>query len=129
LFAAIKEGNNIAIGSRYVKGAVVKRSLVRLIYSRVYISLVKLIAKTKLHDLQCGFKAFDNKAKNEILPLIKDKEWFWDTELLLLAEKKGLKIKEIPVKWQENKQTKVKFMKTIYQYLRNLIKFKLNNKL
>jgi glycosyltransferase involved in cell wall biosynthesis len=127
LFDSMLEGNNIVIGSRYLKDSKTKRAIGRLILSKVYIFLIKIFFKTKLNDFQCGFKAIDNKIVKEVLPLVQDKEWFFDTELLLLAEKGGYKIKEIPVKWQENQETKVKFIKTILQYLKNLIKYKLNN--
>ena len=92
----------MAIGSRYIKGAQTKRTLGRLIYSKVYIWLIKLFFQTKLHDFQCGFKAVDQKTVLELIPLIMDKEWFWDTELLLLAELNNFRVKEIPVKWQES---------------------------
>lgn len=125
LFTSIINGNaNISVGSRYIEGAQTKRTIDRLIYSKVYIFLVRLFFPTKIKDFQCGFKAIDKKTALEILPLVKDKEWFFDTELLLIAEKNGFKIKEVPVQWQENPDTKVNFIKTIYDYIRNLIKFK-----
>ncbi|MBD3359736.1 MAG: glycosyltransferase [Candidatus Buchananbacteria bacterium] len=125
LFNSIINGSaNIAIGARYIKGSQTKRTLNRLIYSKVYIFLVRLFFPTKIKDFQCGFKAVDKKTVSEILPLVKDKEWFFDTELLLIAEKNDFKIKEIAVQWKENPETKVKFIRTIYDYIENLIKFK-----
>jgi glycosyltransferase involved in cell wall biosynthesis len=125
LFEQIRAGNDIAIGSRYLKTSLSKRTLIRLIMSKVYNFLIRIFFKTKITDFQCGFKAINNKVKKEILPLIRDKEWFWDTELLLVAELNNFKIKEIPVSWQENRETKVKFFKTICDYLKNLFKLKL----
>jgi hypothetical protein len=90
--------------------------------------LVKILFKTKLTDFQCGFKAFDNKAINELLPNIKDNEFFFDTEFLLKAENLGYKIKQIPVKWNEmrKKDSKVNIPDTMYKYIKKIIELKLN---
>ncbi len=124
LFKAIKSGNNIAIGSRYIKNSQTERTISRLIYSKVYIWLVRLFFPTKLNDFQCGFKAVDKKIVLDVLSLVKDNEWFFDTELLLIAENKDYKIKEVSIKWRENPDTKVKFTRTIYNYIKNLFKLK-----
>ena len=124
----IEEKYNMVVGSRFLPQSKITRSLLREIISRGYIFLARHILNTKLSDLQCGFKGIDQTIVNNIVTLTKDKEWFFDTEMLVLAEKNGFKIKEIPVTWVEtrdiNRKSKVKLIKSIYQFINNLIKFK-----
>ncbi|RJO59502.1 glycosyltransferase [Candidatus Parcubacteria bacterium] len=123
--AVAKQGADIAIGSRYAKGAKVERSLGRSITSIGYNILTKLIIGLKAKDAQCGFKAIKKTLAIKLLPLIKDNNWFFDTELLFLAERKKLKIIEIPVTWVETRpgarKSKVKVFKTIIDYIFSLI--------
>lgn len=122
LFDGVSKGNNVVIGSRYLKNSNSKRRIGRLILSKGYIYFLKTLFKTKISDFQCGFKAIDNKIVKEILPIIKDKEWFFDTELLLQTEyAKKYKIKQIPVKWNESKDSKVEIPHTIYDYIKKSI--------
>lgn len=124
LIGAIIEGNDIAYGSRLSSGARVKRSLKREIASRIYNIIIKLIHQTRFSDAQCGFKAMSRKAAGELLPLVKDNEWFFDTELLILAEKRGYRVKEIPVKWTEDPNSTVKIINTAYKDIKGLIRLK-----
>jgi glycosyltransferase involved in cell wall biosynthesis len=122
----IKENYNLAIGNRYLENSNSKRNMDRWLYSKVYIYLVKLLFKTKINDFQCGFKAIDKKVLKEIIPKIKDKKWFFDTELLLRAEKLSYKIKQIPITWNETrkKDSRVNIPKTSIDYILNIIKLK-----
>lgn len=117
---ALKKGNDIALGSRLTEGATVQRSLEREIMSRVYNMLLKIFFLTKISDAQIGFKAVTKNTANHILPLIKNNNWFFDTELLIIAEHLGYKIFETPVAWYEYKHSKVKVFKTIIEYLKNI---------
>lgn len=102
--------SDICIGSRFMPGSRTERSLYREIASRSYNLLAKILFGTKVSDLQCGFKAFHR----ETLPVLlgsRDNGWFWDTETLLLAEMKGLEIREVPVKWREGRCSKVNVIK------------------
>ena len=126
LFNNILEGYDIVIASRYIDTSISKRTLDRLILSKGYIYLIKLFFKTKFSDFQCGFKAINNKIVEEILPEVRNKEWFFDTELLLLTEQSmKYKIKQIPIIWHENRDTKVKVLKTTYDFIKNLINLKI----
>jgi glycosyltransferase involved in cell wall biosynthesis len=109
LQAIMEDGYDISYGSRVAKGADIKRSLKREINSRGYILLFKVLFQTKFSDAQCGFKAMTRQAADELLPLVRDVEWFWDTELLVIAEKGGWKLKEVPVKWVEDPDTRTRF--------------------
>ncbi len=94
-------GYNIAVGSRYVPGANAQRSFKRKFMSKVYNLLLKLFLKVDFKDAQCCFKAFDSKSIINILPRTFDSGWFWDTEFMILAERGGYQIIEIPVAWRE----------------------------
>jgi glycosyltransferase involved in cell wall biosynthesis len=127
LFYEILDGkNNIVIGSRYLRSSRIRRTLKRFILSKGYNYLIRLFFKTKIKDFQCGFKAVDNRIVKELLPKVKDKRWFFDTELLIRAEQsKKYKIKEIPVRWHENNiKTNVHIFNTISTYIVNLIKLR-----
>jgi len=137
LVNAIRNNYDIAVGSRLVKGAIVKRSFSREILSRGYNFMLRKILKIHFKDAQCGFKAINRKILRKILPKAEDNEWFFDTEILFLAEKAGFKIKEIPVRWIEKgtikkskktekknkksvRKSKVKLLKTILNYLNSV---------
>jgi glycosyltransferase involved in cell wall biosynthesis len=120
LVQAIADGNAVAIGSRQYKGSVVERSLRREVISQGYIFILKLLLKFPFSDAQCGFKAMSKKAVNELFPLILDDEWFFDTELLYLAHKKGYPVKELPVRWIEDKDSRVKIWRTMWLDLKGV---------
>ena len=79
---------------------------------------------TKLSDAQCGFKALSRECAQKILPLTKNNEWFFDTELLLLAMKNGYKIAEIPVTWVDDSGTTVHVRKTAMEDLKGLARIR-----
>ena len=127
LFSQIDEGYNIVVGSRYIDSSISNRTTKRLITSVIYIKMVRMLFKTKISDFQCGFKAIDNKIIKEILPLVKDNGWFFDTELILIAEKdKEIKIKEIPIRWNEmrEKESRVDIIQTGLIYIKSLLKLR-----
>lgn len=111
LVKSVKEGYDIAIGSRMLPESQVKRTLSRKIASKMYNLTVRLLLFSKISDHQCGFKAFNRKAFLPILEETKSTHWFWDTEILVRASRRGYKIKEIPVKWKSGKDTKVHLFK------------------
>jgi glycosyltransferase involved in cell wall biosynthesis len=124
LLQAIEEGYDIAMGSRLMRESKVKRSFKRELTSRGYNLIIKAMFFNKWADAQCGFKAITNKAAHALVPLIQNQEWFFDTELLILAGKKGYRIKEIPVAWVEDPDTRVKIMKTIREDLAGLLRLR-----
>jgi hypothetical protein len=76
--------------------------------------------RSRFSDAQCGFKAVRRATATRLLPLIEDEEWFFDTELLLLAEHNGLKIHEVPVHWVDDPDSRVKLVSTALKDLRGL---------
>ena len=124
LIQAIEEGYDIAIGSRLARGAAVKRSLLREFTSRSYNLLIKVMFRTKFSDAQCGFKALSARAARELVPLIQDQKWFFDTELLLLAHRRGYRIKEVPVTWVEDPDSRVSITKTALDDVKGLLRMR-----
>lgn len=113
LIRSLTRGYDIAIGSRNAWGArVYGRSLLRTITSKTYISLIKLFFWVHFSDAQCGFKAVTKRIVREVIPVIRDDEWFFDSELLIIAEKMGYRIYEEPVTWIDNPGSTVRVMKT-----------------
>lgn len=101
LLAKIEDGYYVSVGSRYISGAEIRRSPKREFLSRIYNILLRTFFDVKFRDAQCGFKAYHSQVVTDIIPQVEDTGWFWDTESMVLAEKGGYKIAEIPVKWQE----------------------------
>ena len=119
------EGYDIAIGSRLKKGAhVIRRSLKREIISRAYSGIFRTMFLAGFHDAQCGFKALSRRAVQDIVPLVEDSGWFFDTELLILAERNGYRIKEVPVRWTDDPDTRVKVISTAYEDMKGLLRLR-----
>jgi glycosyltransferase involved in cell wall biosynthesis len=106
------EGYDVATGSRLMRQSRTMRSFKREFISRTYNLIVKAILGTKFSDAQCGFKAISRTAAERVIPQIEDQSWFFDTELLVLAEKQGYRIKDIPVRWIEDDDSRVKIFRT-----------------
>lgn len=121
------EGYDLAIGSRFLKGSKVERSILRKMFSWSYHLMTRMVLGTKIKDLPCGFKAVNKKVIEKILPQVTDEEWFFDSELLLLAEKLGYKIKEMPVIWQEpiNRISRVNTFSLSCRYFFKIIELKI----
>ncbi len=122
--AVLEEGYDVATGSRMTRGSQITRSLRREITSRGLIFLIKVAFLSKLSDTQCGFKAITRQAAQELLPRVENEEWFFDTELLLLAEKGGYRVKDVPVRWVEDTDTRVNVATTVAEDLGGLLRMR-----
>jgi glycosyltransferase involved in cell wall biosynthesis len=126
--AVAKGAADIAVGSRYAPGAKIERSVGRSITSVGYNLLTKLIVGMKTRDAQCGFKAIRKSVASALLPTVQDNYWFFDTELLIRAERRGKKIVEVPVSWVETRpalrKSKVKVLHTIAVYIGDLCRLR-----
>jgi glycosyltransferase involved in cell wall biosynthesis len=123
LIAPLASGEqHIAIGSRLLPNADVTRGAKREVISHCYNALIHLIVPHRFSDAQCGFKALDRTAVQEIVPQIENNRWFFDTELLLLAEECGYHIHEVPVRWVEDTDTRVHIGKTAWEDIRGLLR-------
>jgi glycosyltransferase involved in cell wall biosynthesis len=109
LFAAIRQGDDIAIGSRWVRAELQtrKQPLYRQLFGRIFNLLLRLILGLNFKDTQCGFKAFTRRAALTIFPLQHIERWGFDPELLFLAKKFGFKVSEIPVAWAHREGTRI----------------------
>jgi glycosyltransferase involved in cell wall biosynthesis len=111
LVAAVKsEGYEFATGSRMLSESNVERSGTRHIASKTYNFMVRALLGSKVKDHQCGFKAFRREPLLQLLDEVGASHWFWDTELLVRAYRRGYRIKEIPVSWTGGRETKVRLL-------------------
>jgi len=113
---ALQNGYDVAIGSRLAKGArVIGRTLLRELTSRALnFFFIRLFFHTHFSDAQCGFKGVTRKVVENLIPKIKDNDWFFDGELLIIAEKSGYRIYEEPVHWVDNPGSTVRLISTIW---------------
>jgi glycosyltransferase involved in cell wall biosynthesis len=103
LIKNIQSGYDLATGSRYMKGSICHRPFLRKTSSLLYNGMIRVLFSENVRDHQCGFKAFSNQLVDYMLENCKSEGWFWDTEAIVLAYRKGFKIIEFPVKWKEMK--------------------------
>lgn len=106
LIDSVKNGYDVASGSKYIKGAVFSRPMLRLLASKIYNLLVRLLFQSKVLDHQCGFKAFSRRVRDELFDECVSDDWLWDTEILILGAKKNYRILEFPVYWTEKRSKK-----------------------
>jgi glycosyltransferase involved in cell wall biosynthesis len=119
-------GFDLAIGSRLLKPALTTRGIKRELISRCYNLLVKAAFRTRFSDAQCGFKAITRPAAQTLLPLVEDNGWFLDTELLVLAEKLGYRIFDLPVQWNDDPDSRVKIARTAWEDLKGIVRVRRN---
>src|SRR5215831_13828070 len=123
LLAPLLSGHSdVAIGTRLARGARVVRGPRRELISRGYNLLLHVTLGTGFSDAQCGFKAIRADAACRLLPLTTDTSWFFDTELLVLAERAGLRIHEVPVDWIDDPDSRVNLIGTALADLRGIIR-------
>jgi putative flippase GtrA len=123
LLAPLLSGHSdVAIGTRLARGARVIRGPRREVISRCYNFLLHAALGTGFSDAQCGFKAIRADAARVLLPITEDTGWFFDTELLVLAERAGLRIAEVPVDWIDDADSRVKLLATALADLRGIVR-------
>jgi len=123
LVAPLLSGHSdLAIGSRLARGAAVVRGPRRELVSRCYNLLLRATLRARFSDAQCGFKAGRTEVVQALLPAVEDQAWFFDTELLLLAERSGLRIHEVPVDWVEDPDSRVDVLRTALDDLRGMVR-------
>ncbi|HEY7717501.1 MAG TPA: bifunctional glycosyltransferase family 2/GtrA family protein [Pedococcus sp.] len=121
LVAPLMSGHSdLAIGSRLARGARVVRGARREVISRCYNLLLRAALGARVTDAQCGFKAIRRDVAAELLPLVEDPTWFFDTELLVLAERCGLRIHEVPVDWWDDPDSRVDVVATALDDVRGI---------
>jgi glycosyltransferase involved in cell wall biosynthesis len=127
LVAPLLSGHSdIAIGSRLARGARVVRGPKREMISRSYNRLLHATLRARFSDAQCGFKAVRRDALDGLLADVRDNAWFFDTELLVLAQRRGLRIHEVPVDWVDDPDSRVDIVRTAAEDLKGIARLALN---
>ena len=125
LVQAVASGDfDLATGSRLLPAWVTRRCWRREHISRAYNHLVKRLFRTRFSDAQCGFKAISRQAAAALLPVVEDNGWFFDTELLIVAEKSGYRIFDLPVTWTEDADSRVRVLSTAWADWRGLLRLR-----
>jgi len=112
--------SDVAIGSRLARGARVARGPKREFISRCYNLILRGALAARFSDAQCGFKAIRADVAHRLLPHVEDTGWFFDTELLVLAERVGARIHEVPVDWVDDPDSRVDLVATAVADLRGV---------
>ena len=121
LVAPLVSGHSdLAIGSRLSRHSRVTRGMKRELISRSYNLILRRTLRARFSDAQCGFKAVRRDAARELLPLVEDNAWFFDTELLVVAERAGLRIHEVPVDWVDDPDSSVDIVRTAVDDLKGV---------
>jgi uncharacterized protein (TIRG00374 family) len=115
LVERIRSGEyDVATGSRWLPGRVAERPAKRGVPSQAYNALVRLFLRSGLRDHQCGFKAFSREAFDHLSAQVEDSHWFWDTEMLVRAQREGFRVAEFPVEWTPKGDTKVDLVRDVF---------------
>ena len=125
LVNALESGCHVAIGSRLSRGSnVTQRSFKREFTSRSYNKLIWSLFFVGFPDAQCGFKAMTRQAAQAIIPHVQNNNWFFDTELLIIAEKRGYRIGVVPVAWDDDPSSTVNVVKTATEDIKGLLRLR-----
>ena len=114
--------SDVAIGSRLAPGARVVRGPKREVISRLYNLVLRSTLRNTFSDAQCGFKAARTEVARQLLPMVEDDGWFFDTELLVLAERNGLRVHEVPVDWVDDPGSTVDIVTTARDDLKGVLR-------
>lgn len=125
LIKGIKEGYDLVIGSRALRNSQVEKSLRRKIISGSYNIIARSLFSLNIKDPQCGFKAINKKTIDKIVKQTRYvNEGFMDTEMLIVAARKGFKIKEIPVRWKDDRKSKFNLFLVSFRFLKSMFNVK-----
>ena len=125
LVAPLLSGHSdLAIGSRLAHGARVTRGPKREFISRAYMLVLRLALGAHFSDAQCGFKAVRTSVAKQLVPSVRDESWFFDTELLILAQRAGLRVHEVPVDWTDDPDSRVAIVRTAIDDLRGVLRLR-----
>jgi putative flippase GtrA len=130
LVAPLLSGHSsVAIGTRLDSASRVERGQKREFISRSYNRLLRTVLRAKFSDAQCGFKAIRTEVAKALLPQVKDEQWFFDTELLIVAQRNGLRIHEVPVDWVDDPNSSVDVTRTAIDDLRGMSRMAMDTRL
>lgn len=128
LFAAIREGADVAIGSRWLDRArqTIRQPVYRRFFGRCFNALTRLVMGLPYADTQCGFKAFRREAAQAVFVRQRIERWGFDPELLFIAQRLGLKVREVPVTWGHDERSRISYLKDGAQMLQEMARIRWN---
>ncbi|WP_251106568.1 dolichyl-phosphate beta-glucosyltransferase [Alloacidobacterium dinghuense] len=123
LFAAIRAGADIAIGSRWleVKRQTLRQPLYRRFFGRCFNAVTRMVMALPFADTQCGFKAFTRQASQTVFQLQRIERWGFDPEILFIAIKRGYSIREVPVTWGHDERSRISYLRDGLKMLEELV--------
>ena len=129
LFSAIREGADIAIGSRWLESSrqTIHQPLYRQFFGRCFNLVTRVIMRLPYADTQCGFKAFTRPAAQIVFQLQRIQRWGFDPEILYIARKRGFVVREVPVSWGHDERTRMSYLKDGLQMLKELLVIRWNS--
>ncbi len=111
---------DVAFGTRLHPRSQTERGLQREVLSRGYVLILNAVLRLRVSDAQCGFKAISREALRAIVPLVRDSAWFFDTELLTIAQRNGYRLREVPVRWTDDPDSRVAIVSTALEDLKGV---------
>jgi dolichyl-phosphate beta-glucosyltransferase len=123
LFTAIREGADVAIGSRWLERGrqTIRQPLYRRFFGRCFNLVTRMIMRLPFADTQCGFKAFTRAAAQTVFQLQRIERWGFDPEILFIALKRGYVVREVPVTWGHDERSRISYLKDGLQMLQELV--------
>jgi len=121
----LEKGYDIAVGSRRIEEGL-DRGLKREMPSVVFNELIRKAFGSMIKDHQCGFKAFDSEAAEDVFSEVESSHWFWDAEMLVRAQRKDMDVKEFSVDWEESTDSKVSVFRDSVYFLRKTVELRIN---
>jgi glycosyltransferase AglD len=127
VISEVQAGADVATGSRYCPGAQVRRPPLRQLVSRAYNWFVRMAFGENIRDHQCGLKAFTRDAKVQLFNMSREDSWAWDTEVMVLAKRSGMRVVEVPVEWSETRWTRTpirRLLSDVYLHGTSILRLK-----
>ena len=123
LFAAIREGADIAIGSRWLERTrqTIQQPLYRQFFGRCFNAITSMVMGLPFADTQCGFKAFTRQAAQAVFQLQRIERWGFDPEILFIALKRGYSIREVPVTWGHDERSRISYLRDGLKMLEEIV--------
>jgi glycosyltransferase involved in cell wall biosynthesis len=115
---------DVAFGTRLAPGSHTTRGLKREVISRTYVFLLRHLMGLDVSDAQCGFKAISRAAAVELVPLVRDNAWFFDSELLWVAQRNAYRLREVPVRWTDDPDSRVRIVRTAIEDLKGIVRLR-----
>ena len=117
---------DLAYGTRLHRDSVTQRGWRREVISRSYVAILRVTAGLRVSDAQCGFKAISREAARALVPAVRDNAWFFDSELLWVAQRNGFRLREVPVRWTDDPDSRVSIVSTAIKDLQGIWRLRRN---